>query len=316
MKMKKLLIALILAAGIQNVKSQQDYQFTHYMFDNLSFNPGYAGLNNSICGTILFREQWSGFDGNPTTGLLNVHAPVQMLRGGVGLTYLNDQLGFETNNIARLSYSYHKGIGIGILGIGISAGIVQKSLKPDWITPSGLSWEQDDAIPRTSADSPNASGVAPDFNLGLFYKTNQIYVGLSTTHLGGLEMTDLNIKNVHHYWITAGYNYDITTDFKLRPSLLVKSDAASTILDVNVNVLYRNMLWAGATYRLGDAVAPMLGYQFAFDNGATLKIGYAYGVTTSLLRSYNNGSHDIMLNYCFNLEKPPILQKSKNPRFL
>jgi len=311
--MKKLLIALILAAGIQNFKSQQDYQFTHYMFDNLSFNPGYAGLNNSICGTVIFREQWAGFEGggNPTTGLLNVHAPVQMLRGGVGLTYLNDQLGFEKNNIARLSYSYHKGIGIGVLGIGISAGIVQKSIDATWVTPSGNPWSNDPSI-----SGENISDVVPDFNLGLFYKTNQIYVGLSTTHLGGLEMTDLNIKNVHHYWITAGYNYDVTPDFKLRPSLLVKSDAASTILDVNVNMLYKNMLWAGATYRLGDAVAPMLGYQYAFDNGATLKIGYAYGITTSLLGAYNNGSHDIMLNYCFNLEKPPVLQKSKNPRFL
>jgi len=309
--MKKLLIVLIIAAGIQNVKSQQDYQFTHYMFDNLSFNPGYAGLNNSICGTMIFRQQWAGFAGAPTTGLINVHAPVQMLRGGVGLTYLNDQLGFEKNNIARLSYSYHKSIGIGTLGIGISAGIIQKSIDATWVTPSGNPWSNDPSI-----SGEQISDVVPDFNLGLFYKTNQIYVGLSTTHLGGLEMKDLNIKNVHHYWITAGYNYDVSPDFKLRPSLLVKSDAASTILDVNVNVLYRDMLWAGATYRLGDAIAPMLGYQYAFTNGARLKIGYAYGITTSLLGNYNNGSHDIMLNYCFNLDKPPVLQKSKNPRFL
>ena len=75
--------------------AQQDYQLTHYMFDNLSFNPGYAGMNNNICGTMITREQWTGFQGNPSTKLLNVHSPVEMLRGGLGFSYINDQLGIE-----------------------------------------------------------------------------------------------------------------------------------------------------------------------------------------------------------------------------
>jgi len=312
--MKKLLIALAFVLGLQNVNSQQDYQFTHYMFDNLSFNPGYAGLTQSICGTMIFRQQWSGFNGSPTTGLVNVHAPVQLLRGGIGLTYLNDQLGFEKNNIARLSYSYHQAIGVGTLGIGVSAGIVQKSLNATWITPDQGAGYIDGTDPGIALS--NASDMVPDFNFGLFYRTEELFMGISATHLGGLEMDDLNVKNVHHYWITAGYNYDIDPSWKLRPSVLIKSDAASTILDLNVNVLYNDMIWAGATYRLGDAIAPMLGYQHKFTNSATLRIGYSYGITTSQLGNYNNGTHDIMLNYCFNLEKPPILQKSKNPRFL
>ena len=141
-------------------------------------------------------------------------------------------------------------------------------------------------------------------------------MGLSTTHLVGFDMDNLNVQNVRHFWITAGYDYEINPDFKLRPSILAKSDGASTQLDLNVNVLWKNMLWAGATYRLGDEIAPMLGYQYLFDNGATLRVGYSYGITTSAINGYSNGSHDIMLNYCFNLDKPPVIQKSKNPRFL
>ena len=167
--MKKLLIALAFVLGLQNVNSQQDYQFTHYMFDNLSFNPGYAGLTQSICGTMIFRQQWSGFNGSPTTGLVNVHAPVQLLRGGIGLTYLNDQLGFEKNNIARLSYSYHQAIGVGTLGIGVSAGIVQKSLNATWITPDQGAGYIDGTDPGIALS--NASDMVPDFNFGLFYRT-------------------------------------------------------------------------------------------------------------------------------------------------
>ncbi len=292
-------------------KAQQDYQFTHYMYDKLSFNPGYAGLNKSICGTIIFREQWSGFDGNPTTALVNVHAPVKMLRGGLGFTYVSDKLGFESNNLARLSYSYHMGLGVGDLGIGISAGILQKSIQANWITPDGTP-----AIDDASIAVSGANGLVPDINLGVFYQQNQLYMGISATHLYAPDLTELNISNAKHFWITAGYEYGLGPDLKLRPSILAKSDAASTQLDVNINVLYKDMIWGGVSYRVSDAIAPMVGYQNNDVGGGTLRIGYAYDVTTSQIKGYSNGSHDIMVNYCFNLEKPKPLQKSKNPRFL
>jgi len=296
---------------ISSVNAQQDYQITHYMFDNLSFNPGYAGMNNNICATMIGRQQWSGFQGSPTTALINIHSPVEMVRGGLGITYVSDQLGFEKNNIARLNYSYHLGVGAGQLGIGASVGILQKSIEADWRTPSGNPWASDPSIL-----SDNMSGTVPDINLGVFYKTNELYLGISTTHVGGFKMEKLNVENVHHYWITAGYNYNVNPDIKLRPSLLIKSDASSTIMDINVNALYKNMLWGGLTYRIGDEIAPMLGYQHSFTDGSSLRVGYAYGITTSVIGDYSNGSHDIMLNYCFNLAKPPSIEKSKNPRFL
>ena len=314
--MKKIFTFLSLFAVALTGSAQQDYQFTHYMFDNLSFNPGYAGITNSICGTVMGRQQWAGFDGSPTTGLLNVHAPVKLLRGGLGLTYINDQLGFEKNNIVRLAYSYHLGgIGPGTLGIGVSGGIVQKSINATWITPDGTPAQNDAAINATG-DASNISEMVSDFNFGAFYYAPNMYFGLSATHLGQADMMNVNIKNVQHYWLTAGYTHTFNPKLKLRPGLLVKSDAASTQIDLNANVLYKDMVWAGLTYRLGDAIAPMIGYQKKFQNNATLRIGYSYGITTSQIKNYSSGTHDFMINYCFNMEKPPILQKSKNPRFL
>jgi len=309
--MRKVLFGMFLLTLGYTAKAQQDYQFTHYMYDKLSFNPGYAGLNKSICGTIIFREQWAGFDGNPTTALINVHAPVKMLRGGLGFTYVSDKLGFESNNLARLSYSYHMGLGVGDLGIGISAGILQKSINAAWVTPDGTPAADDLSIAVSGAN-----GLVPDINFGVFYQQNQMYMGISATHLYAPDLTELNISNAKHFWITAGYDYGMGPDLKLRPSILAKSDAASTQLDVNINVLYKSMIWGGVSYRVSDAIAPMVGYQNNDVGGGTLRIGYAYDVTTSQIKGYSNGSHDIMVNYCFNLDKPKPLQKSKNPRFL
>jgi len=135
--MKRLLVYITLTLTSGNLFSQQDYQITHYMFDNLSFNPAYSGMNNNINVTMIGRQQWSGFAGSPTTALLNIHSPVSLLKGGLGFTYVSDQLGFETNSVARLNYSYHLNLGAGKLGIGISASVSQKSIDAEWRTQSG-----------------------------------------------------------------------------------------------------------------------------------------------------------------------------------
>lgn len=313
--MKKIAIACVLGLmGWTSSFAQQDVQLTHFMFDKLSVNPGYAGLNNAICATGIFRNQWGGFDGAPTTGLLNVHAPVNLLRGGLGLTYYNDQLGFEKNNIARLHYSYHLGgIGPGTLGIGVSAGIVSKRIDATWIAPDGTDGSNDASI-----SDPAVNDLVPDFSFGVFYQANNMYMGISATHLSQSDLSDINIKTARHYWIMAGYDYRINPDWTLKPSVLAKSDAASTQIDLNCSVLFKKMVWAGVTYRFADAVAPMVGYQtyLGQDKQGLLKIGYAYDVTTSQLSNYSNGTHEIMVNYCFNLDKPVPVQKYKNPRFL
>jgi type IX secretion system PorP/SprF family membrane protein len=203
------------------------------------------------------------------------------------------------------------GLGVGDLGIGISAGILQKTITANWITPDGT----DPALDQSIAVS-GESGLVPDINFGVFYQQNELYMGLSATHLYAPDLTDLNISNAKHFWITAGYEYGLGPDLKLRPSILAKSDAASTQLDINVNVLYKDMIWGGVSYRVSDAIAPMVGYQNNDVGGGSLRIGYAYDVTTSQIKGYSNGSHDIMVNYCFSLDKPKPLQKSKNPRFL
>jgi type IX secretion system PorP/SprF family membrane protein len=312
--MKKFIIYFIAFTLWGNSIAQQDYQITHYMFDNLFFNPGSAGMYNDICVTMIGRQQWSGFTGSPQTALINVQSPVEIVRGGLGLTYISDQLGFEKNNIARLSYSYHLPIGSGRLGIGASVGIFQKSFKADWITPdqgANHTSSYDKTIPEDGAN-----GTVPDINLGLFYKTKLLYFGLSATHLGSFNLENLNVQNVTHLWCTSGFNYDLNADIELRPSILIKSDGSSSIMDININALYKNMLWGGLSYRFGDEIAPMFGYQHPFSDGSILKVGYAYGITTSVIGEYSNGSHDLMLNYCFRIAKPMNVEKSKNPRFL
>src|ERR1035437_620748 len=297
--------------------AQQDPQFSQNMFIKLPINPGYAGINGAICATAVYRTQWIGFPGAPKTLFFSVDAPLQILRGGVGLTVMNDQLGNLNSTWVRGAYSYHLPVGqTGKLGIGIEAGIFQSHFANNWLAPDGTNGHTgivDNAIP-----SADISKMTYDLGLGLYYRTDQLFVGISASHLPQqqLQAQFLDYTAARHYYIMAGYDFFLSSAFTLRPSLLVKSDASVTTFDANVNLLWNNMLWAGVSYRLQDAIVPMVGFAWSPTPKSTLKIGYAYDLGTSDLKTYHSNTHEILLNYCIKLVPKSKTQSHINPRFL
>lgn len=317
--MKKLILSISLIVVGAGLYAQQDAQFTQNMFNKLTINPGYAGANGGICATLLSRTQWTGFDGNPKTNLFSADALI-FNKHGVGLTVFQDKLGIENSLVAKLAYSYHLTLGPGSLGIGLDAGLLNKSFGSDFIAV-------DD--PTLDPSIPNGGTSASSFNLGggLYYNIpNKMYVGISTTNLTAPELKDvanggtgigaLNFSQARHYYILAGYDWDIKQDKKwvLKPSILAKTDAASTQLDVNTLLMYNNLVWGGVTYRIEDALAILAGVNIPQLPG--LKVGVSYDITTSTLGDYSNGSLEFLLKYCTNITKPPKREVYHSVRFL
>lgn len=317
--MKKLILSISLFVVGATVLAQQDAQFTQNMFNKLSVNPGYAGANGGICFTLLSRTQWTGFDGHPQTHLFSTDALI-FNKHGVGLTVFQDKLGIETSLVAKLAYSYHLTLGPGSLGIGIDAGMLSKSFGTDFIAV-------DD--PTLDPSIPNGGTSASTFDLGagLYYNIpNKMYVGISTLHLTASELKDvangssgsgaLNFAQSRHYYIMAGYDWDIDGSGKwvVKPSILAKTDAASTQLDVNGLLMYNNLVWGGVSYRVEDAIAALAGVNIPQLPG--LKIGASYDITTSTLGDYSNGSLEFMIKYCTNISKPAKREVYHSVRFL
>lgn len=293
--------------------AQQDPQFTQYMFDRLSVNSAVAGGTGNFCATALLRQQWSGFDGAPKTGLLNLQGPISKINSGVGLSFYYDKLGQERSTIIRLHYAYHLKLGAqSTLSAGLYVGMSGRALDSKWIAIDPVA--DDNAIP---GNAKSANGF--DMGAGLYYKSPKLWLGISSTQLPETELSDVSIKNKRHYYVQAGYDWAIggNKKYTLQPSVLLKSDATSTQLDVGALFLYDNMVWLGVGYRTEDAIAPIIGYQHQFAKGESmLRIGYSYDVTTSELKNYSSGSHEIMLSYCFKIVKPVVNEIYHHPRFL
>lgn len=319
--MKKVLLALSIVTCGFVAKSQQDPQFSNFMYDRLSINPGFAGIDDKLCGTMFYRNQWMGFGGGneaiqPRTFLLNVHAPVKVAFGGVGLTFFSDKLGFQSNTVIRLSYAYHLSLGPKMkLGLGISAGYIGVGYNATWVAVDGV--DNDDAIPS----STSGAGTF-DLGFGAYLKGQDFYVGLSSTHLTESELKNtsqlLSFKNKRHYYLMGGYDYKIqNTDFAVLPALRMETDAVATQFDVSVRGMWKDMVWLGAGYRIKDAFYPMVGVQKQLGKvGSMAKFGLSYDITTSDIKNYSNNGLEFFVNYCMPLEKPYKPEKYKTVRFL
>src|SRR6478609_1268511 len=157
--MKKLFvkIAFVVAGMTELAHAQQDPQFTQFMYNKLIYNPGYAGTSGAVCGVLQYRNQWMGFEGAPTSFALAANMRLKALPLGVGLTVITDKVGGMSTSYVRFAGSYNKKIGTGTLGVGLDAGILQKSIDSEWIVPEPN--KNDPRIPGSGGKAQN--GVDP-----------------------------------------------------------------------------------------------------------------------------------------------------------
>ncbi len=314
--MKKFNIAfLFLVIMLLPAIPQQDPLSSHYMFNTLTYNPGIAGTSGMICATALNRQQWIGFKGAPSTTVFNISAPVALFRikSGVGLLVESDNIGFDKDINLSASYSYLMELGTGKLGIGISLGMLNKTLDPSWQIPSGdyhTPPSGDPLIPENKE-----SFVAFDAGLGLYYKAEKYYAGLSVTHINQpkIKFSKGTPYISRHYYLTAGYILQLPNpSLELLPSVFVFSDGKVAQFTATSIIRYNKKVWGGVSYRSGDALIGMVGFELY--NG--IRLGYAYDFTLSDIRKNSSGSHEFMVNYCFDLSLGKSPMKYKSIRFL
>jgi type IX secretion system PorP/SprF family membrane protein len=311
--MKKSLLVLSTLLITIGASAQQDMLVTHFIFNKMTFNPGAAGIDDGICGTMLYRNQWDRVNGAPNSALLNVEANLHRWAPvGVGLSFAHDAIGFNRQNNLLLNGVYHVITRHGTLGIGAGAGMINFGLAPVWVPPVTL----------VDATLPAASSVtALDVNFGLYWKASEkpYYVGLSATHLnapilGASAGTSYNVAR--HYYAMGGYTFRgilANGNGSIDAQAMVRTDLVATSVDLNVRYLHANLFYAGLTYRTFDGVAFMGGFMPPMIKN--FMIGYSYDLTLNKLATISRGSHELVLKYCYYL--PPVPRTvTLHPRYL
>lgn len=327
-----LLVTLLLSATVGSAVAQQQPQFTQYGLNGMALNPAYAGIKGYGEINMVGRYQYYNYgtfgdaNGSPRTGLFSVSLPVPALGGGVGLSVYYDQVGQSKMANTALSYSKHIKLGEGKLGIGIQ-GTYTYLGKGSYIAID----ENDVNVPKDASDSKFDAGV------GVWYESPKFYAGLSINNLfrsgytfksDAASTAGVASKYIaeNHAYLTAGYNFDVSTSVVVTPNALVKAVLPGKYSDSNkfgnsnnysfeggVRATLDDKYWIGANYRHQESVSGLLGISFAKDNA--LRLGGAFDIITINQAARAFSSYEIMLSY--RLPKPGLLTRPaiRTPRY-
>jgi len=288
--MKTKLITLVLGLIGMMGYSQQDSQYTQYMYNTININPAYAGSREVLSIFGLHRSQWVGLDGAPTTNAFSANTPIGDTSFGVGLSFVNDRIGpsNESTISADLSYfipmSENYKLAFGLKGTANLFNIDVNKLN--------IYHQNDPEFQNLSND------FSPNVGAGIYLYSDKFYAGLSVPNFFETKRykdnsVSITQEKLHYYFIT-GYVFDIADNLKMKPSVLLKAvEGAPLQADGSLNFLIYDKLTLGAAYRWDAAWSAMAGFQIS----NSIFIGYAYDRETTRLQNYNSGSHEVFLRF-------------------
>ncbi len=285
------------------LQAQQNPHYTQYMYNMNVVNPAYMINEPGIVEVgSLYRTQWVGIDGAPKTGNIFANIPIND-KIELSVNYLNDRIGDVVDqNLFNIDFAYRINLTEDLnLSFGLKTGI--DNLRFDF---SDTNVSSDNLFERTSKTVLNIGA-------GAFLFKEEFYVGLSSPNLIPSDIdvnNDALYQNAIHVFLMGGYVFNLNDDFKLKPSTIVKMVAGAPLsFDISANALYLDRFELGASYRYQDAITALAGFKVT----PNLRLGYAYDFNTSALNDFNDGSHEFMLTYRFDVLG--LSKKYSSPRF-
>lgn len=292
--MKKYILTIGLMIGASLSYAQQEYSFTHFADANTFFNPAATGTEGTQKITGIFRKQWVGFNGSPMNGGISYENELADYNMGFGGYIFSDKIGetVMTNVVANYRYSL-KLNEKHYLAMGMDLGADFISTNYDRL----VYWDETDPM----FNGGKASTVVPRAGVGFHFYAEDYYVGISVPRV--LTFNDDNMASINkdnlpslvaHYYLTGGYQFPINDVISMRAATLVKyTPDVIPQGDLNILTMYKDMIGLNVGYKsLGFASVGMV---YQYDN--VVSIGYAFDFTTTAMRNYSQGSHEVMIKY-------------------
>lgn len=285
-------IVLVIVMTTTTLLAQQLPIYTNYVLNPYAYNPAVAGSKPHVVANFNFRNQWVGFQDAPKTYMVSAHSPIgKAKKVAIGALVNADNTGLLSRTNGYLTFAYQIKLNEKYkLGLGVSLGMVQYRIKlfDAKVADSGDDLLTGNVLANNTFDS----------NGGLYLYSDKLFFGVATYQYLGNKITwkDSHSNLSQHVFATLGYTFKVSKVFSIQPSALAKFNAPLPIQpEFCLRGIYKDMIWIGGSYRMNDAASALLGVTIK----EKLSIAYSYDITTSKLKRYNTGSHEISLMYQF-----------------
>lgn len=334
-----LIFGLFLAANL----TAQDIHFTQFYMVPQGLNPALAG---KFEGTVrlggIYRDQWRKILGSGAYSTPQAFVDAPVIRGirkidwiGVGISVFQDKAGTLglTHSGMRIGATYNLALNkkrTAVLSLGYHFGGEQRNLNEDAATFYD-EIESNGAITSPDRGSLAAQGTTNQKNkdsgagIALSARLNKnmdFNIGVGVFHLfePKYSLVTSGFAKLPRRTVAHGqFNIAMNKLWTLTPQFIFQSMSGANEIAIQGIAGYefdkkRQLFFdMGLGYRLADAVSAIVGTRYK-----NLKVGLAYDINTSSLRSETNrrGGFEIGAQYLIKIYKPPVRkQKIICPRF-
>lgn len=275
--------------------SQSLPMYSQYMYNMTNINPAYAGNRGVPSLSVIWREQWVGLQGSPSTKSFTYDLPSDNKKNGFGIQFYDDKY---VNYIKRTGLNLYYNVKVpvsdkGVLSLGFKGGFYNdsKNLNSAYLGESSRYLSD-------IAYASNLNQLVPLAGAGLYYNDDKFYAGFSAPDLVVFSKVknynaDNSLFQVNeiHYFLTAGYSFDLNEEVQLKPSFLIKATSGAPVeADLNTNLWLKNMFGVGLSYRTSESVLGLAEIQLT----PQFRFGYAYDMPFK-----RPNSHELFIRYEF-----------------
>lgn len=320
MKKNYIYILFIFTLIAANSFAQQVGMYNHFFYKPFVYNPAYAGATGNTEAMMINRSQWTNFNNSPQLNVFTMDGAINNDKVGVGLNLISDKRGISRRIGGSLAYSYHLKINDDTkILFGLSAGVVNQSIDYSKVITEDFSdvtlfgYSQQ----KTTVDA-NAGFAFIWKGLDLNFSIPQV-LGNKINFVDDTTSVQSFYRHVRHFMTSVKYKFTISEEkgISIAPQALLRIVPNAPLqYEGNLNFMWQNKFWLGATYKTNYAVAANAGISLH----KQLDIGYSYEFITSKISTYTGMSHEVMVNFRFGKNKKDeaeqdsskIIQEAKN----
>jgi type IX secretion system PorP/SprF family membrane protein len=290
--LSRLILSLLILSIFQAAKAQQLFSYSQYMNNLTPLNPAYSVIDKTGSLNGVFRKQWTGVDGAPSTFIVNGNLPIESVGGTAGLTVLNDQ--FAVEHLTEINLFFAKSIQLAAnqhLAVSLNGGIRRYVAGYSSLDPVDPQFKDD------------VRESKPNIGFGVLYYTDHYYLGVAvpeftTRSLGNASLVD-NGYFRSHYNFSGAYLFGKPGDeVRAKPAVLATyTQGTPLIADFSTTLYLKEILGIGGNYRSNNEMSGVLSV-----NMESFKLGYSYQFGTAsnnVARGFKNNTHEITLTYRF-----------------
>jgi type IX secretion system PorP/SprF family membrane protein len=298
MKLKYSMIVIIVCVS-GRIESQNNFDLSQRLFNELIYNPGATGNSFSTGVFLHSRAQWLGIKGAPITNAISIDTYIDDLSSGFGLAVCTDKIGYLTSWSGKLTYAYYIHIGSkSSLSLGL-AGYLQN--RNSHISPDMFDQSNDPILSYSKFNE-----YSPNFDFGLEFK-GPLKIGASVRHLLKYEAVNSFFKaHSMNFWSYASSRFNVSNSISLEPTVSyiyydnryrIEGGAVVYFFKNIKRAVYNDRFWVGGMYRLNKQFAILVGTNLT----PKIRLGYSFDYGTGDLATISKmGTHELFLSWHFN----------------